>query len=143
MKKSQLNTSDSLLAPSKLPMDLTKEEGKSRSHKRAFPEMDLSEWGITLREFCPRKGKQSDNNGKKTRQQASKPKELPPRICYNCRQPGHYANTCPNPRRNKRRPQRQGSKAHKNHHDKKPIFQVKQGQPNFMCIVSTREHLSL
>jgi hypothetical protein len=42
-KKSQLNTSDSLLPPSKLPMDLTKEEGKCRSHKRAFPEMDLSE----------------------------------------------------------------------------------------------------
>jgi hypothetical protein len=48
--RNQLNTSDSLL-----PMDLTKEEGKSRSHKRAFPEMDLSEWGITYREFCPRK----------------------------------------------------------------------------------------
>jgi hypothetical protein len=31
--------------------------------------------------------------------QFSKPKELPPRIFYNCRQPGHYANECPNPRR--------------------------------------------
>jgi hypothetical protein len=49
MKKSQPNTSDSLLPPSKLPMDLTKEEGNSRNGKRAFPEMDLSEWGITLR----------------------------------------------------------------------------------------------
>jgi hypothetical protein len=29
MKKSQLNTSDSLLPPSKLPMNLIKEEGKS------------------------------------------------------------------------------------------------------------------
>jgi hypothetical protein len=28
-KKNQLNTSDTLLPPSKLPMDLTKEEGKS------------------------------------------------------------------------------------------------------------------
>jgi hypothetical protein len=126
MKENQLNTSDSLLPPSKLPMDLTKEEGKSRSHKRAFPKMDLSEWGITLREFCPRRGKQSDNSGKKPRQQASKPKELPPRICYNCRQPGHYANTCPNPRLDKPRSQRQGSKSNKNHHDKKPIIQVKQ-----------------
>jgi hypothetical protein len=143
MKKSQLNTSDSLLPPSKLPMDLTKEEGKSQSHKRAFPEMDLSEWGITLREFCPRRGKQSDNNGKKPRQQASKPKGLPPRICYNCRQPGHFANKCPNPRQSKPHPPRQGSKANKNHHDKKPINQVKQGQHNFMCIVSTREHLSI
>jgi hypothetical protein len=33
MKENQLITSDSLLPPSKLPMDLTKEEGKSRSHK--------------------------------------------------------------------------------------------------------------
>jgi hypothetical protein len=43
VKKSQLNTSDSLRPPSKLPMDLTKEEGNSRNRKRAFPEVDLSE----------------------------------------------------------------------------------------------------
>jgi hypothetical protein len=43
MKKSQLNTSASLLPPSKLLMDLTKEEVKSQNCKRAFPEMDLSE----------------------------------------------------------------------------------------------------
>jgi hypothetical protein len=126
MKRSQLNTSDSLLPPSKLPMDLTKEEGKSRSHKRAFPEMDLSEWDITCKEFCPRRGKQNDNNGKKPCQRASKPKELPPRICYKCRQPGHYANTCPNPRLNKPRSQRQGSKASKSHQNKKSNMQGKQ-----------------
>jgi hypothetical protein len=142
-KESQLNNSDSLLPPSKLPMDLTKEERKSRSHKRAFPEMDLSEWGITLREFCSRRGKKRDDNGKKPRQPASKPKELPHRICYNCRKPRHYANTCPNPRRNKPHPHRHGSKANKSHHDKKPNIQVKQGQHNFMGLVSTREHLSL
>jgi hypothetical protein len=33
MKKSPLNTSNSLLPPSKLLMDLTKEEGKSRNRK--------------------------------------------------------------------------------------------------------------
>jgi hypothetical protein len=143
MKKSKLNTSDSLLPPSKLPMDLTKEEGKSRNHKRAFPEMDLSEWGITCKEFCPRKGKQRDDNGKKPCQQASKAKELPPRICCNCRQPGHYAKKCPNPRLDKPHPQRQDSKASKSHHNKKPNIQVKQGQRDFMGIVSTREHLSL
>jgi hypothetical protein len=93
MKKSKLNTSDSLLPPSKLPMNLTKEEGKSQNRKRAFPEMDLSEWEITCKEFCPRRGKQNDNSDNKSRQQGSKPKGLPPRICYNCRQPGHYANT--------------------------------------------------
>jgi hypothetical protein len=51
MKKSPLNTSDSLLPPSKLPMDLTKEEGKSQNPKQAFPEIDLSEWEITCKEF--------------------------------------------------------------------------------------------
>jgi hypothetical protein len=44
-------------------MDLTKEEGNSRNRKRAFPEVDLNEWGITYREFCPRKGKQNDHSG--------------------------------------------------------------------------------
>jgi hypothetical protein len=132
MKKSQLNTSDSLLPSSKLPMDLTKEEGKSQTRKRAFPEMDLSEWEITCKEFCPRRGRRNNNNDKKSRQQASKPKELPPRICYNCRQPGHYTNTCPNPRLNKPRPQRQGSKASKSHQNKKSNMQGKQDQRNFM-----------
>jgi hypothetical protein len=33
MKESQLNPSDSLLPPSKLPMNLTREEGKSQNHK--------------------------------------------------------------------------------------------------------------
>jgi hypothetical protein len=143
MKKSQLNTSDSLLPPSKLPMDLTKEEGKSRSHKRAFPEMDLSDWGITLKKFCPRKGKQSDQSGKKPRQQASKPKELPPRISYNCRQPEHYAKKCPNTRLDKPHPQRQESKASKSHHNKQPNIQVKQGQRNFMGSVSTQTLLPM
>jgi hypothetical protein len=64
MNQNQLSTSDSLLPPSKLPMDLMKEEGKSRSRKRAFPEIDLSEWGITYKEFCPRKSKRSDDISK-------------------------------------------------------------------------------
>jgi hypothetical protein len=38
-------------------------------------------------------------------QQAPKAKELPSRICYNCRQPRHYANECPNSTRNKPHPQ--------------------------------------
>jgi hypothetical protein len=97
-EEESISTSNSLLPPSKLPMDLTKEEGKSWNHKRAFPEMDLSEWEITCKEFSPRKGRQRDNSSKKPRQQASKPKELSPRICYICRQPGYYAKKCLNPR---------------------------------------------
>jgi hypothetical protein len=137
MKKSQFNTSDSLLPPSKLLMDLTKEERKSQNLKRAFPEMDLSEWETTCRGFCPRRGKQNDNNDKKSRQRASKPKQLPPHICYKCRQPGHYANTCPNPRLNKPRPQRQGSKASKSHQNKKSNMQGRQDQHDFMGSVSS------
>jgi hypothetical protein len=110
MKKSQLNPSDSLLPPSKLPMDLTKEEGKSRNRKRAFTEMVLREWGITCKEFCPCKSKQKDDNGEKPCQQASKAKELPPHVFYNCRQPGHYTKKCPNHRLDKPHPQRQDSK---------------------------------
>jgi hypothetical protein len=136
-KKSQVHTSDSLLPPSKLPMDLTKEEGKSQNRKQAFPEMDLSEWEITFKEFCPRRGKQNDNNGKKPCQRASKPKELSPRICYKCRQPGHYTNTCPNPRLNKPRSQRHGSKASKSNQNKKSNMQGKQDQCNFMGSVSS------
>jgi hypothetical protein len=36
-KKKQLNTSDSLLPPSKLPMDLTKEEGRAGTTSEHFP----------------------------------------------------------------------------------------------------------
>jgi hypothetical protein len=118
-------------------MNLTKEEGKSQNPKRAFPEMDLSEWEITCKEFCPRRGKQNDNSDKKSRQQASKLKEFPPRICYKCRQPEHYANTCPNPRMNKPRSQRQGSKASKSHQNKKSNMQGRQDQRDFMGSVSS------
>jgi hypothetical protein len=61
----------------------------------------------------------------------SKPKELPPRIWYNCRQPGHYANECPNPRKIKPEQQTQNPGVAKGNRDKKPTIQVKQGQLNF------------
>jgi hypothetical protein len=66
MKENQLNTSDSLLPPSKLPMDLTKEKGKNRSRKRAFPEMDLSEWGITTRNFVLARAKKVTTSARST-----------------------------------------------------------------------------
>jgi hypothetical protein len=102
----------------------------------------LSEWEITCKEFCPRRGKPSDNSDKKSCQWASKPKGLPPRICYKCRQPGHYANTCQNPRLNKPCSQRQGSKASKRHQNKRLNMQGKQDQHNSRGSVSSWEHLS-
>jgi hypothetical protein len=66
-----------------------------------------------------------------TQPQVSKPKELPPRICYNCRKPGHYANECPNPRKIKAEQQTQNPRVAKGNRDKKPMIQVKQGQLNF------------
>jgi hypothetical protein len=53
VNQDQLNTSNSVLPPSKLPMDLSKEERKSRSNKRVLPEIDVSEWEITYKEIHP------------------------------------------------------------------------------------------
>jgi hypothetical protein len=75
--------------------------------------------------------------------QFSKPKELQPRVCYNCRQPGHYANECPNPRRIKTEQQAPNLGVAKGNRDKKPMIQVKQGQLNFMGNLSIRAHPSL
>jgi hypothetical protein len=72
--------------------------------------------------------------------QVSKPKELTPRICYNCRQPGHYANECPNPRRIKTERQAPNPGVAKGNRDKKPMIQVKQGQLNFTGNFSIRGH---
>jgi hypothetical protein len=75
--------------------------------------------------------------------QVSKPKELPPRICYNCTQHGRYVNECPNPRKNKPEQQNQNPEVAKGNRDKKPTIQVKQGQLNFTGNFSIQEHSSL
>jgi hypothetical protein len=72
-----------------------------------------------------------------------KTKEFQPRVCYNCRQPGHYANECPNPKRIKTEQQTPNPGVAKGNHDKKPMIQVKQGQLNFTGNLSIREHASL
>jgi hypothetical protein len=76
-------------------------------------------------------------------QQASKPKGLPPRIFYNCRQPGHYANKCLNPKQNKPHPQGRGSEANKGNHGKNPAIQVKQDQLDFIGNISNWSYFSL
>jgi hypothetical protein len=75
--------------------------------------------------------------------QVFKPKELQPRVCYNCRQPRHYANECPNPRRIKTEQQAPNPGVAKGNRDRRPTIQVKQGQLNFTGNFSIREHASL
>jgi hypothetical protein len=109
-------------------MDLRAEERANKGSKRVLSEIDVSEWEITCTETHPHEGKrrcrtnkttQLPANGtpsqatksarkkerkrlrliKEAQQPISKPKDLPPRLCDNCRQPGHFANECPNPRK--------------------------------------------
>jgi hypothetical protein len=72
-----------------------------------------------------------------------KPNEFQPRVCYNCRQPGHYANECPNPKRIKTEQQTPNPGVAKGNRDKKPMIQVKQGQFNFTGNPAIREHASI
>jgi hypothetical protein len=96
-------------------------------------------WKVT-----PSQHKPSGNfQYRQAQQQVSKPKELPPRIWYNCRQLGHYANEFPNPRKNKPEQQNQNPGVAKGNRDKKPTIQVKQGQLNFTGNFSIQEHSSL
>jgi hypothetical protein len=166
VNQDQPQASDSILPPSRLPMDLRAEEEAFRGNKRGLPEIDVSEWEITCTETCPRKGKRSCNPNKTTQrttiatpaqiskkakkkekrrlrriQEAQQPipklKDLPPRLCYNCRQPGHFADKCPNPRQQKPQHQKQNPGSAIN--DNKPSPQVEQSQLNFVGNASIPE----
>jgi hypothetical protein len=118
VNQDQHQASDSILPPSRLPMDLRAEERTNRGNKRVLSEIDVSEWEITCTETHPHKGKRRSNTNKTTQlpasatssrttkwarrkernrlrlvkkapQQISKPGDIPPHLCYNCRQPGH------------------------------------------------------
>jgi hypothetical protein len=155
VNQDQPQASDSILPPSQLPMDLRKEEKVSRSNKRVLAEIDVSEWEITYKETRLREGKRRCNTGKNTQlpvgethsqvemlakrmnkklrlikkdqPQISTPKDLPPRLCYNCRQHGHFIRNCPNSQQ-----QDQNLRAAKGDHGKKPIFQGRPDQLNSM-----------
>jgi hypothetical protein len=166
VSQDQLQSSDSILPPSRLPMDLRAEEKADQGHKRGLPEIDVSEWEITCTETCPHEGKRSCNTSKITQRTAStpsvrtskkakkkekrklrliqeaqqpisKPKDLPPRLCYNCRQPGHFANKCPNPRQQKPQQQKQNPGSAINNNE--PNSQVGQSQRNFIGNTSIPE----
>jgi hypothetical protein len=94
-------------------MDLIQEESTRRGNKRVLSEIDVSEWEITCKETRPREGKRRCDTSKATQlpagetlsqaarlrkkknkklrlikkdqQQIPKPRDLPPRSCYNCR----------------------------------------------------------
>jgi hypothetical protein len=66
VNQDQPQASDSILPPSRLPMDLRAEERANRGNKRVLSEIDVSEWKITCTETCPREGKRSCNPDKTT-----------------------------------------------------------------------------
>jgi hypothetical protein len=62
----RIGPSDSILPPSRLPMDLRAEEKVNRGNKRVLSEIDVSEWEITCTETCPREGKRRCDTSKVT-----------------------------------------------------------------------------
>jgi hypothetical protein len=147
-------------------MDLRAEEDAIRASKRVLSEIDISEWEITCTETCPRKGKRSCNPRSATQlptsekssrttkrakkkekrrlrliqeaqQPISQPKNLPPRLCYNCRQPGHFANKCPNPKQEKPQQQKQNPGSAINNNEPSP--RVEQSQLKIMGNTSIPE----
>jgi hypothetical protein len=165
VNQDQPQASDSILPPSRLPMDLRAEERANRGSKRVLSEIDVSEWEITGTETRPHKGQRRCNTDKttqlrasatpsrttkwarkkernrlrlitKAQQQISKPGDIPPRLCYHCGQPGHSRRDCPNPPH-----QDQNLRAAKCAPSKNPIFQGKPDRLNSMGNTSIPEPL--
>jgi hypothetical protein len=61
----------------------------------SFQSSASGHWRMTPSQYKP----SGNFQYRQAQAQDFKPKEFQPRVCYNCRQPGHYANECPNPKR--------------------------------------------
>jgi hypothetical protein len=126
---------DSLMPPSQLSMDLREEERRSKCRKRDLPKIDLNGWEITCTELpsCDKK----PSNPTSVVDQAIKTQWVPrsnaptPRLCYNCREPGHFVRKCPKTEQNKPNRHSRGSRAKQGNQGKRPIPHVKQGKHNF------------
>jgi hypothetical protein len=66
VNQDQPEASDSILPPSRLPMDLREEERENRGNKRVLSEIDVSEWEITCMGTRPHEGKQRCDTSKAT-----------------------------------------------------------------------------
>jgi hypothetical protein len=66
VNQDQPQAPDSILPPSRLPMDLRAEDRANRGSKQVLSEIDVSEWEITCTETRPHKGKRRCNTNKTT-----------------------------------------------------------------------------
>jgi hypothetical protein len=71
VNQDQPQASDSILPPSRLPMDLRAEERANKGSKRELSEIDVSEWEITCTKTCPCGGERRCNPSKATQLPAS------------------------------------------------------------------------
>jgi hypothetical protein len=71
VNRDQPQASDSILPPSRLPMDLRAEERANRGNKRVLSEIDVSEWEITCKDTRPHEGKRRCDTNKATQLPAS------------------------------------------------------------------------
>jgi hypothetical protein len=102
----------------------------------SFQSSASGHWRMTPSQYKP----SGNFQYRQAQPQDFKSKEFQPRVCYNCRQTGHYANECPNPKRIKTEQQTPNPRIAKGNRDKQPGIQVKQGQLNFTGNLSIREH---